>query len=231
MLHQLVLANGGTCPLPSWKSQAASIPVTSLLLTSLVAMPARAAEGDALSLITEKLLLAKGFLLSLLVTAYAQQPALVLVLAALLAVPALAILSLSTQSLVRFVAWRRRLPATARTTTLAVRDTTPHTGVPAWPAQAWLKVEAGDLTVPISAEIVSIGRHEDNVVHLTDKSVHRFHAIIHRNDDAHFVITDVSGEEGNGVRINGELMARAHLADGDRIELGRARLTFASVPH
>jgi hypothetical protein len=32
------------------------------------------------------------------------------------------------------------------------------------------------------------------------------------------------------VRINGERHERAHLVDGDMIELGRTRLKFESVP-
>ena len=39
-----------------------------------------------------------------------------------------------------------------------------------------------------------------------------------------------SSTDGNGVRVNGERLARAQLADGDIIELGRTRLKFESVP-
>jgi pSer/pThr/pTyr-binding forkhead associated (FHA) protein len=78
--------------------------------------------------------------------------------------------------------------------------------------------------------MIRIGRHRDNDVQLHLASVHRYHAVIHRSDDTGFVITDLSGEHGNGVRINGQRRAQAPLADGDRIELGRATLTFASTP-
>jgi pSer/pThr/pTyr-binding forkhead associated (FHA) protein len=59
--------------------------------------------------------------------------------------------------------------------------------------------------------------------------VQRYHAVIERTPEAAFVIIDVSGEGGNGVRINGERQARARLFDGDVIELGRTRLTFESA--
>ena len=78
--------------------------------------------------------------------------------------------------------------------------------------------------------MISIGRHQDNVIRLPDSTVHRYHAVIHRTEDARFVITDLSGEDGNGVRVNGARLAQAALADGDLIELGKARSTFASIP-
>jgi pSer/pThr/pTyr-binding forkhead associated (FHA) protein len=58
--------------------------------------------------------------------------------------------------------------------------------------------------------------------------VHRYHAVIERTSDETFVIRDVSGKDG--VRVNGELTARAQLADGDVIELGRAKLRFENAP-
>ena|SRR2546423_14432355 len=60
--------------------------------------------------------------------------------------------------------------------------------------------------------------------------VARHHAVIERTRDEEFVITDLSGKDGNGVRINGARLPRARLADGDVIELGRTRLKFESTP-
>jgi hypothetical protein len=203
----------------------------SALAASLLVSQAHAADTGTLALLTEKAIAARHFTEALLIAAYKQQPALVLALSTLLAVPGLAMVALLTQGVMRAATWRRRKWAPRTSSEIVIRDPRPVTGVPAWPSQAWLKVEGDGASVPISAEIVSIGRHEDNVVHLGDTSVHRFHAIIHRSDDAHFIITDVSGEDGNGVRINGERRQHARLADGDCIELGRSRLTFAAVPH
>ena len=61
------------------------------------------------------------------------------------------------------------------------------------------------------------------------RAVHRYHAVIERTPDEAFVITDLSGKDGNGVRVNGERQSRAQLADGDVIELGRTRLKFESA--
>ena len=83
--------------------------------------------------------------------------------------------------------------------------------------------------MPLAGQTVRIGRHEDNDIRLADSSVHRYHAVIQRTPEANFVITDLSGKEGNGVRINGERMAQARLVDGDLIELGRAKLKFESA--
>jgi len=103
--------------------------------------------------------------------------------------------------------------------------------MPAWPSQAWLTIEGRTGgTMPLAGQVIRIGRHEDNDIRLTDRSVHRHHAVIERTSDEAFVITDVSGKDGNGVRINGARAARARLADGDVIELGRARLRFENAP-
>ena len=60
--------------------------------------------------------------------------------------------------------------------------------------------------------------------------MHRYHAVIERTPEEAFVITDLSGKDGNGLRVNGEKLIRAQLADGDLIELGRTRLKFESAP-
>ena len=44
------------------------------------------------------------------------------------------------------------------------------------------------------------------------------------------MITDLSGKDGNGVRVNGERQRGRSLTDGDVIELGRTRLKFESAP-
>ncbi len=203
----------------------------SAILAMLFATGAAAADATTLSAVLERLLQAQSFVVALLMSAYRQQPALVLVLSALLVVPALAIVSLIIQIILRAIAWRRRLRPPAGSGEDWTRDSRPRSGVPAWPAHAWLTVDEDGHAVPLKADVISIGRHEDNIVHIEDASVHRFHAVIHRDEDAHFVITDLSGQEGNGLRINGEKFYQAHLADGDCIELGHARLTFAAVPH
>lgn len=106
-------------------------------------------------------------------------------------------------------------------------------GTPRLPGlqEAWLTIEGGaGGTMPLAGQFVRIGRHEDNDVRLTDKSVHRHHAVIERMPDEAFVIRDMSGEDGNGMRVNGRRLPQARLADGDMIELGRAKLRFENAP-
>ena len=102
---------------------------------------------------------------------------------------------------------------------------------PLWSHQAWLTLQDGAAgTLALAGQMIRIGRHRDNDIRLPDTSVHRYHAVIEHTPDEEFVITDLSGKDGNGVRINGARLPRARLADGDVIELGRTRLKFESTP-
>jgi hypothetical protein len=172
-----------------------------------------------------------GQALALLDGAYQRAPVLVLVLSALVVLPAVALISLAAQARTR----RRSRQAALRAVQRRAQDgallkETPA-AVSAWPSQAWLTVEgrASD-TMPLNGQVIRIGRHEDNDIRLADRSVHRHHAVIERTAEEVFVITDVTGKDGNGVRVNGERTPRARLADGDVIELGRARLRFETAP-
>jgi FHA domain len=163
---------------------------------------------------------------------YDRAPMIVIVLAAMLILPAVALVSPIVRGAAQLTKReRRRRPDSDADSEDLRRGPRPGPNVPAWPAQAWLSIE-GEATGahPIAGEMIRIGRHPDNEVWLTDTSVHRYHAVIHRTEDADFCITDLSGEEGNGVRINGTRRAQSPLADGDVIEVGKARITFASIP-
>ena len=228
MLKQLVLDNDGTTIV-----RFSAILAGAALFALTLPTAALAQSGGASDSLIAHAQFVLGFLMHLVLAAYEKAPALVLVLGALLVVPGFVILALLLQSIARLFSWparakpRRQLPEIDWSP-----DSTPVTDIPAWPANAWLTMEGHeDRRLPIEAEMLSIGRHTDNLLAIDDLSVHRFHAIIHRTDDEQFIITDLSGEDGNGVRINGERQSRAPLTNGDLIELGRARLTFAAVPH
>ena len=92
---------------------------------------------------------------------------------------------------------------------------------------AWIEVDGSTrVAMHEGRDFLQIGRQEDNDVCIADSSVHRYHAVIERSARQGFVIVDVSGPEGNGVVVNGERCTRAELADGDTVEVGRARLRF-----
>jgi hypothetical protein len=169
---------------------------------------------------------------ALLQAGYERAPALVIALCAFLVLPAVALASF----LVQWTARRRSRRAAVRAAELRAGDTGPSTempiggDMPLWSHEAWLTVEGKDAgTLPLDSRLIRIGRHQDNDVRLPDTTVHRYHAVIERTPDEAFVITDISGKGGNGVRINGERLPRAELADGDVIELGRTRLKFESA--
>ena len=173
-------------------------------------------------------ILAARQVVAVIVAGYEKAPLLVAVLSALLVLPAVAlaawIMRAAGKSATR--ATRQRRASSDRT-----RGSPAGPDVPAWPAQAWLSVEGeATSTHPVAGEMIRIGRHPDNEVWLTDTSVHRYHAVIHRTQDADFFITDLSGQEGNGIRINGTRRAQSQLTNGDVIELGKARITFATAP-
>jgi pSer/pThr/pTyr-binding forkhead associated (FHA) protein len=78
----------------------------------------------------------------------------------------------------------------------------------------------------IDSSMIRIGRHEENDIRLASQTVHRYHAVLHRTSEQKFVITDLSGPQGNGVVVNAERVDQAALAAGDLIELGDVRLRF-----
>lgn len=94
---------------------------------------------------------------------------------------------------------------------------------PLWPHEASLTLEDGHSgTLPLAGQMVRIDRHPDNDICLSDTAAHCYHAAIERTPEEAFVITDLSGKIGNGMRVNGGRLARARLRDGDMTELGRS---------
>lgn len=146
---------------------------------------------------------------------YRRRPAVMIGLAGLVALPVIALIGLVLH---------RFLARPAAIVSLAVAP------VEELPRLAWLELDDRiERPVAIRRELVQIGRESDNDVCLDDSTVHRYHAVIERSGEFGFVITDVSGPRGNGMRINGALTSRARLEHGDVVELGKARLKFATA--
>jgi hypothetical protein len=170
-----------------------------------------------------------------MVASYERAPALLFGLAALLVVPPLVMTGLVlkrrdanagagdvTQMQTRMVTKTRSKPGRRQGVTEG----------PRWPAEAWIEIEGADdgARHGVGRTVVRIGREGDNDICLSEMTVHRYHAAVHRTDDAEFVITDLSSAGGNGVKVNGNAIAEVRLEDGDLIELGLARLKFIAKP-
>ncbi|MGE0055047.1 MAG: FHA domain-containing protein [Hyphomicrobium sp.] len=158
---------------------------------------------------------------------YRAAPALMLGLATLLAVPAISLAS-------RLVCALNRRSLLARIES----ESSAHNGddaLPSLPGHAFVELMNSEEGATRSAscaryailhDMLRIGREEDNDVRLTEAAVHRYHAAILREDFGSYRITDLSGIEGNGVRVNGQPCEDVRLRDGDLIELGPGRLRF-----
>lgn len=115
-------------------------------------------------------------------------------------------------------------PATIRTELAAAQGL-------GWPCDGWIIVDGAEpMRRAIPRELLSIGREDDNELQLDDTTVHRHHAVLQRTPEAQFVIRDLSGDDGNGVTVNGTRVRQAALNDGDTIGIGLVMLRFESRP-
>ena len=157
--------------------------------------------------------------------AYAHAPALMLGLGFLLVAPIVALAGLALRA--------RPLDGDR---TLRLRDgagdvepideRTRSVRVPARPSVAWIEVEgAPGRRWRVGNTLVRVGREEDNDIRLEARTVHRYHAVVHRSAEQNYLVTDLSGR-GNGVRVNGRPVREARLDDGDRIGIGGETLRF-----
>jgi hypothetical protein len=157
---------------------------------------------------------------ALIQSGYQRTPAVVIGLAAALVLPIVAIAAAVWRRAGKAARYRREFESSPRTSVTTPLDLRPR--------HAWLVVDNADRqTVTIERELLSIGREQDNDVHIADPTIHRYHALVQRTAEAGYVITDVSGPSGHGIRVNGTRIRQARLASGDQIDIGRVRMTFA----
>jgi len=78
--------------------------------------------------------------------------------------------------------------------------------------------------VALDADLVTVGRAEDNVISLRDMNVSRYHFSIERRDPLGFVIRD--RDSRNGTVVNGVSIMDKVLAEGDEVRVGGSVLTF-----
>jgi hypothetical protein len=165
---------------------------------------------------------------------YARAPALVLGLSVVVVVPPLALVGLLARRK------RRTSAAPSPDTTLALtragkraalETNTLKTEGFSWPTEAWVDIQGtpGGRYV-IGRTLVRIGREADNDIRLSAKTVHRYHAAIRRTTDGDVMVTNLSGNEGNGVLVNGKPVDEARLKKGDIINVGEVKLHFDAKP-
>jgi pSer/pThr/pTyr-binding forkhead associated (FHA) protein len=75
----------------------------------------------------------------------------------------------------------------------------------------------------IREEVVIIGRNYDCDIRIDKPDVSRVHAVVCRENGS-LILEDLGGR--NGTRVNRVAVSRKVLADGDRIQIGRAELVF-----
>jgi predicted component of type VI protein secretion system len=85
----------------------------------------------------------------------------------------------------------------------------------------YIRVEDSGLMMPLREDVTTIGRGKSADVQLADPSVSRLHAEIVRRGPYAYV-SDL-GLSRNGTRVNGRLVARRVLEDGDVLSFGSAR--------
>jgi hypothetical protein len=91
----------------------------------------------------------------------------------------------------------------------------------------YIRVEDSGLMMALREDVTTIGRGRSVDVHLADPSVSRLHAeIIRRGPYAY--VADL-GLSRNGTRVNGRLVARRLLEDGDVLSFGAARCRVLGI--
>ena len=87
-------------------------------------------------------------------------------------------------------------------------------------------VSWGARPVRLTDEPVTIGRHPDNQIRLKDEKASRFHCVVEPDSDG-YRIRDLNSR--NGVKLNGERIGSAMIADGDTIVVGSSEFMVEAV--
>ena len=91
----------------------------------------------------------------------------------------------------------------------------------------FIRIEDTGMLVALREDVTTIGRGDAVDVRLNDPSVSRLHAEIVRRGPYAYV-TDL-GLSRNGTRVNGRLVARRVLDDGDVLTFGSARCRIGGI--
>jgi pSer/pThr/pTyr-binding forkhead associated (FHA) protein len=75
-----------------------------------------------------------------------------------------------------------------------------------------------ETTHEISGDSISVGRNDDNTLHVDDASLSGSHAEFRANDAGGYSVADLGST--NGTSVGGEQIAESALNDGDRVAFG-----------
>jgi pSer/pThr/pTyr-binding forkhead associated (FHA) protein len=90
-------------------------------------------------------------------------------------------------------------------------------------AVAWIELPGGDRRL-LKVDAITVGRDPSNqVVIASDPKVSRSHAEI-RQESGQWSVYDLGSS--NGTRVNGRIIERHPLRDGDRIQFGKTTVLF-----
>jgi FHA domain len=90
-----------------------------------------------------------------------------------------------------------------------------------------IRIEESGATIPLLQDVTTVGRGRFVDVQLAEPSVSMLHAEIVRRGP-YVYVTDL-GLPRNGTRVNGRLVARRLLADGDVVTFGSARCRIGGI--
>ena len=161
-----------------------------------------------------------GQLSAALTYGYLRTPEMIVGLGASLALPVVALASVSVRWLSRRRAdhlWQIQVPGGE-----------PGRPAATQPGKVWPEFAdpGGVRALEIGGELMRIGHDADNDVTLPYRGVEQFHALIRRTPGPEFVVIDVTGSNGRGIAVNGRQLTPCPLQDGDRIELGGVAVIF-----
>jgi len=87
----------------------------------------------------------------------------------------------------------------------------------------WMRPDGEELSFPLAASVMLIGRDEDADIRVDEPLVSRAHARFERRAGAYFVL-DLGST--NLTKVNGEPVRERELRDGDELQFARARCRF-----
>src|SRR4051812_50114324 len=84
-----------------------------------------------------------------------------------------------------------------------------------------IKTAAGHRQLVVGDQPISIGRHSDNKVVISDTLASRFHCIVEKTPEG-YLLRDLGSS--NGTRVNGRRVRSVLLNPGDVVMIGKTRL-------